>query len=404
MCGSVEQTVRTTPSRLISIVRRSTSGGVIATVPLLPTPALASTTSMPPNAATVPATAPSTCAWSVTSASNQAARSPSSSASARKRSGSSPTSETRAPFATARRAVSAPMPRAAPVISTTLFSSPMRPTYPLGTTPYRARKVSDTFLARGGGRGGGAAGEAPELPRLRLGEPVRPPLRLHEQLPDLLALVSRERIPARLQPEEDDRGAAAQLAPGDLLGLRQGTAAQRGHAAQGTRPRCPIRSGSRHAVIDRVGLGGDHRAVARRVRDALLDPLEAAVQHAHGARVVRVVRVGPQLVEEPVHAPAGLLAEQVGELEGLLGEVGALGLDRVRVRRGGRDRVQLGADVHDPPEECLLLLELGLPASHRVERRARELARVALDEAQVRGQRAELVVGSGLEAVADGQA
>src|SRR5829696_3574487 len=262
MCGSVAQTVRTTPSTLIAIVRSSTSGGATATVPLLPTPALASTTSMPPNAATVPATAPSTCAWSVTSASNHAARSPSSSASARRRSGSRPTSDTRAPLATARRAVSAPMPRAAPVISTTLFPSPMRPPYPLGTTPYRARKVSDTVLAgggsarqlaRGGGRGGGAAGEAPELARLRAGEPVRPPLGLHQQLPDLLALVGRERVPARLQPGEDDDGAAAQLRPGDLLGLRQRTATQGGHGGQGTRPASRIRSGSRHAVVDRVG-------------------------------------------------------------------------------------------------------------------------------------------------------
>ena len=42
------------------------------------------------------------------------------------------------------------------------------------------------------------------------------------------------------------------------------------------------------------------------------------------------------------------------------------------------------------PEDRLLLLELGLPAAHRVERRARELARAALDEPQVRGERAEL--------------
>ena len=113
----------------------------MATVPLLAMPALASTTSTPPNAATVPATAPSTASWSVTSASNQTARSPSSPASAASRSGSSPTSETRAPFFTSRRAVSAPMPRAAPVISTTLsFSFCLM----VGTVPrwYRRRTSS----------------------------------------------------------------------------------------------------------------------------------------------------------------------------------------------------------------------------------------------------------------------
>src|SRR5215210_3993162 len=167
------------------------------------------------------------------------------------------------------------------------------------------------------------------------------------------------------------------------------------------RPRVLLRE---RALVHRVGLGGDHRPVAGRVRDALLDPREAAVEHGLRGRVVVVVVVGPQLVEEPVDARAGLLAEQVRELEGLLAEVRALGLDRVRVGRRRRDRVQLRADVDDPPEERLLLLELGLPAAHRVERRACQLARVALDEAQVRGQRAELVVGAGLHALPDGQA
>jgi hypothetical protein len=46
-----------TPTRLTSTVRTSASGGEMATVPVFATPALATTASMPPSAATVPATA-----------------------------------------------------------------------------------------------------------------------------------------------------------------------------------------------------------------------------------------------------------------------------------------------------------------------------------------------------------
>src|SRR5206468_1283348 len=74
---------------------------------------------------------------------------------------------------------------------------------------------------------------------------------------------------------------------------------------------------------------------------------------------------------------------------------------RVDARRG--DRVELGADVDDAPQEGLALLELGLPAAHRVERRARQLARVALDEAQVRRELAEVVERAGPLALADGE-
>src|SRR3954452_14312287 len=234
MCGSAATTVRTTPLTLMSRVRTSTSGGLIATVPLLPTPALASTMSMPPNAATVPATAPSIDSWLVTSASNHAARSPSSSASARSRSGSRPTSDTRAPLAAARRAVSAPMPRAAPVIITTLLSSLclMRSPYPPGTAPYR-KDGSGTFLAQGpcltpflqpacrGGGAGRAAGEATQLAGLFAREAIGPPAGRDEQLAALLALLGREGGPAGLQPEEDDARAAPQLRPGDLVDLRE---------------------------------------------------------------------------------------------------------------------------------------------------------------------------------------
>src|SRR3954469_45832 len=75
---------------------------------------------MPPVWEAVSDTAFSSVAGSVTSASNQSAPGPQSLATARSSSGSSPTSDTRAPRPATLRAASAPMPRAAPVISTVL--------------------------------------------------------------------------------------------------------------------------------------------------------------------------------------------------------------------------------------------------------------------------------------------
>ncbi len=81
-------------------------------------PALAITTSMPPKRSTAPSTARSSASQSVTSHSNAAAFEPHWAATRSSSSGSSPTSATLAPLAAARRAVSAPMPRAAPVMKT----------------------------------------------------------------------------------------------------------------------------------------------------------------------------------------------------------------------------------------------------------------------------------------------
>ena len=83
-------------------------------------PALAITTSIPPKRSTVPCTARSSASQSVTSASNAAAFEPHCAATRFSSSGSSPTSATLAPRRRPRRAVSAPMPRAAPVIRTVL--------------------------------------------------------------------------------------------------------------------------------------------------------------------------------------------------------------------------------------------------------------------------------------------
>ena len=99
------------------MTRSNASGSIERTSPTTPIPALAITASMPPNASTVPSTAAASASGSVTSASKKTApghwpATRSSSA------GSRPTSDTRAPRAASRRAVSAPMPRAAPVTST----------------------------------------------------------------------------------------------------------------------------------------------------------------------------------------------------------------------------------------------------------------------------------------------
>src|SRR3954452_3166470 len=86
-------------------------------------PALATTTSMPPACSAVTSMAASSAARSVTSASNQSESGPQSAATAASSSGSSPISATRAPRWAARRAASAPCPRAAPGIRTILACS-----------------------------------------------------------------------------------------------------------------------------------------------------------------------------------------------------------------------------------------------------------------------------------------
>ena len=112
--------MRQTPSRLISIVRSNAIGSVERIIPIGAMPAFAITTSMPPKRSTAPATAASSASVSVTSHSNQAAFVPHCAATRSSSSGSSPTSATFAPRAATRRAVSAPRPRAAPVINTVL--------------------------------------------------------------------------------------------------------------------------------------------------------------------------------------------------------------------------------------------------------------------------------------------
>src|SRR5215212_11385034 len=64
---------------------------------------------------------------------------------------------------------------------------------------------------------------------------------------------------------------------------------------------------------------GNHRAVAGGVDDARLQPGVVAAQDALGGRVVAGVVVGPQVVEEPLDPAAGAPAEQLGQLDRLLG-------------------------------------------------------------------------------------
>src|SRR5215210_5969379 len=129
-CGSAADTVRTTPTRLTSIVRTTTSTGLTATVLLLATPA-----------------------------SNHACPGPSSLASAASRSGSRPTRAIRAPRRASARAVCSPMPRAAPVMRTALPARSYRLTVllrGLGDVDERAQRAR--HLDQGVTRGAADAG------------------------------------------------------------------------------------------------------------------------------------------------------------------------------------------------------------------------------------------------------
>src|SRR5204862_4965034 len=112
--------------------------------------------------------------------------------------------------------------------------------------------------------------------------------------------------------------------------------------------------------LDPVRLGLDHRPLARRVDNALLDPRVATVEDRVRALGVQVVVVRPQLCEELVCTTPRLAAEQVRQLARLLGALRALLLDRLRVDARGGDRVELGTDVDDAAEERLLALHLRL--------------------------------------------
>src|SRR3954465_11402412 len=113
------------------MIRANASGSIACTGPPPATPALATTMSMPPRRSAVSPAARSRASRSTTSAPRNIVSPPSSAARCSSSSGSRPTSDSRAPLARSWLAVSAPIPRAAPVISTVL---PDR-SHAIGATP-----------------------------------------------------------------------------------------------------------------------------------------------------------------------------------------------------------------------------------------------------------------------------
>ncbi len=103
------------------MTRSNASGSTERTKPVVAMPALAITTSMPPKWSTTPSTAVCSAFQSVTSACQERAAGPMRSATRCCSSASSPTRATFAPSAASRSASPAPIPRAAPVMSTTLL-------------------------------------------------------------------------------------------------------------------------------------------------------------------------------------------------------------------------------------------------------------------------------------------
>ena len=124
ICGSAARAVFQAPIRLTSTTRLHSSGGIVRAVVTVggAIPALAMATSSPPKRSTTVATAASIAPWSVTSAPIPIALGPIRSAASRASAASRSSSATEAPRWCSWRAVSNPIPRAAPVTSATLPS------------------------------------------------------------------------------------------------------------------------------------------------------------------------------------------------------------------------------------------------------------------------------------------
>ncbi|CAM3627728.1 hypothetical protein NORO109296_00565 [Nocardiopsis rhodophaea] len=97
------------------------------------------------------------------------------------------------------------------------------------------------------------------------------------------------------------------------------------------------------------------------------------------------------------------MAEGVGQLVGPLPALGALLAVAVGAEHDRGHGEQLRADVDDAGQEALLGLHPSLPARHAVEGGAGELARAALDEPQMSGERPELGEGGRVVSLADDQ-
>ena len=121
-CGSAARAVCQAPIRLTSTTRFHSSPGIVRAVVTVggAIPALATAMSSPPKRSTTAATAASIPPSSVTSAPTPKARGPIRSAASRASSASRSSTATEAPRRCSCRAVSKPIPRAAPVTSATL--------------------------------------------------------------------------------------------------------------------------------------------------------------------------------------------------------------------------------------------------------------------------------------------
>src|SRR5690606_5731428 len=145
--------------------------------------------------------------------------------------------------------------------------------------------------------------------------------------------------------------------------------------------RTSTRGGPRGSGDPSGGPGDPRTGALGRVEDPLLEPRVLAVEDLPGDRLVARVGVHPQLAEEAGDGEPGLAAVRVGEAGGA--RRAPVGVLHLRPEAHGGHREELGADVDDPAEEALPVLEAALPPRHAVEGRAGEPARGALDEPHV---------------------
>src|SRR6266545_5396402 len=279
---------RNVPSPLMSLTRRN-SASVQSSIELrTPTPAAFRSPCRPPNFLTVAATALFQAASSVTSSGTNNAPSPSSAASARPLASSRSASTALPPSRTTSRAVSAPMPEAPPLTSTTLSARRDK-----GLPPHQA------------------GGDAAVGGDLRAGHEARTVRR--EPQHDLAHLAGLGHAADRMA---DAQKRLALLAAD--------------HLPQGIEDRRVDAAGMHRVAADVVLLLGaierhalaqePHRALARRVGDRAGATLQARDRRDIDDRALRLGLGRPG----PLHALDGVLAAQEH----------ALGIDRVHALPG----------------------------------------------------------------------
>src|SRR5690606_3578079 len=102
------------------------------------------------------------------------------------------------------------------------------------------------------------------------------------------------------------------------------------------------------------------------------------------------VDIVEEAIEQIVHSDRGLATEDVSHTHGLLTIL--CPAERLGANTCARHREQLRADIHEPAEKGLLLLQLRLVAGHRVEHAASQLLGSSFDESQVFRKLTELAV------------